>query len=63
MASRTKGDEGGVERRAYSSQDRTDSPPSTSSHPLDGGDGREPGMHGERKAVGFDIDGDPAIQP
>lgn len=59
MASRTKG----VERCAHSGQDRTDSPPSASSHPLYGGDGREPRMLGEWKAVGFDIDGNPAIQP
>lgn len=63
MASRTKGGERGGERCAHSGQDRADSPPSTSSHPLYGGDGREPGMLGEWKAVGFDIDGNPAIQP
>ena len=61
MASRIKGDERGDERCANSSQDRTDSPPSTSSHLLDGG-GREPGMLGEWEAVGFDIDGNPAIR-
>ena len=63
MASRTKGDERGVGRCAHSGQDRTDSPPSPSMHPLDRGDGREPGMLGDRKAVGFDIDGNQAIQP
>ena len=59
MASRTKGDE----RCVHPSQYRKDSPPSTSSHPLDGGDSREPGMLGEWKAVGFDVDGNQAIQP
>ena len=59
MASRTKGDE----RCVHPSQYRENSPPSTSSHPLDGGDSREPGMLGEWKAAGFDTDGNQAIQP
>ena len=50
-------------RSAHSGQDRTESPPSPSPHPLDGGDSREPGMLGDRKAVGFDIGGNQAIQP
>ena len=63
MASRARSDDRGVEPCARSGQDRTNSLLSTSSHPLDGGDGREPGMLGDWKAVGFDIDGNPAIQP
>ena len=64
MASRrARSDARGVERCAHSGQDRTDGPPSSSSHPLDGGDGGEPGMLGEWKAVGFDIAGSPATQP
>ena len=37
--------------------------PTGSSHPLDGGDGRGPGMLGGLKAMDIDIDGNPAIQP
>ena len=63
MASRAKGDDRGVGPCASSGRDRTNSPPSTSSHPLAVGGGKEPGMLGGSKAVGFDIDGKPAIQP
>ena len=63
MASRARNDDRGVEPCADSSQNRTNSPPPTSSHPLDGGDSREPGMLGDRKAMGFNIDGNPAIRP
>ena len=62
MASQTKGDERGVERCAHSDQDRTNGSPAPSLRPLDGGDGREPGVLGEWKAVGLDIDGNPAVQ-
>lgn len=62
MASRAKSDEWSIEPRGHSGHDRTNCPSSASSHPLDGCDGREPGMLGGVKAPGFDIDGSPAIQ-
>ena len=55
MASRSRSGERGIDPRVHPGRDHTNSPPSTSSHPLDGGDGREPGMLGEWKAMGFDI--------
>ena len=63
MASRAKGGDRGVGPCASSGRDRTNSPPSTSSHLLDGGRGKEPGMLGGSKTVGFDIDGNPTITP
>ena len=63
MARRARSGDRGFEPCAHSSQNRTNRPPPTSSRPPDGSDGREPGMLGDRKAVGFDIDGNRAIQP
>ena len=63
MASWAKGGDRSVEPCASSGRDRTNSPPSTLSHLLDGGRGKEPGMLGDSKTVGFDIGGKPAIQP
>ena len=63
MASRARSDDRGVEPCAHPGQDRANSPLSTSSHPLGGGDGWERGMLGDGKDVGFDIDGNPTIQP
>ena len=62
MASRAKGGDQGVGPCASSGRHRTNSPPSTSLHPLDGGGGKEPGTPRDWKAVGFDIGGKPAIQ-
>ena len=63
MASWTKGDERDIERCAHSGQNRTNSPPSASSHPLDGGDGGKPGMLEEWKVSGFDDDSSLETQP
>ena len=63
MASRAKGDDRGVGPGASSGRHRTNSPPSTSRNPLDGGRGKEPGVLGDWSAVGFDIDGNPTTTP
>ena len=63
MTSRARSDDRGVESCAHSGQDRTNSPPSASSHPPGGGDVGKPEMLEEWRALGLDVDSSLETQP